>query len=265
MKYSKTPPSKSTENIIDFFWDFEGDFSSLDSYNHFTTASVNPKLAFQYETGMKINKDGKSETLFRSGFQCQTKSFYEISAHQKTGIFGISFKPYAIPLLFNIPSSALTDLNIEISDLLGTEGKTLQEKILHCSTTEERIRIATAFIESKLEKATYSHPNVISSIHHILVNKGTINAKQLADDHFLSQRQFERRFKELTGFSPKTFSRIVRFEEFIAEIYRTPQSLTTVSLSSGYYDQSHMIRDFKEFTGKNPKEYFGEDHSVFLT
>lgn len=264
MKYTRIPPPKNLTNVIQFFWDFEGDFSEQSAYTHAIAASINPKLAFQYKAGMKTIKDGKYETLFTSGFQCQTSTFYEVLANQRIGVFGVSLHPYTIPLLFNIPSSALSNANVEISDLLGNEGRVLQDRIFSCNTTAERIDSITAFVETKLKEPDYRTANVLLSIQYILANKGKCNTQELAETNFLSQRQFERRFKDLTGFSPKIFSKIVRFEECVSKAYEAHHSLTDLSLAAGYYDQSHMIRDFKEFTGKNPTDYLVENHSIFL-
>ncbi|RAW00747.1 helix-turn-helix domain-containing protein [Pseudochryseolinea flava] len=264
MKYQKILPSKNIQGIVDFFWDFEGDFSTSDIYHHSTTASINPKLAFQYRRGMKIVDGENSKELFTSGFQCQTKSFYNISASQKTGVFGICFKPYAISLLFNIPAWILTNQNIEISTLLGREGEILEDKMLACPHTDARIKLITGFIEDKLKKADNRQDNVVFSIDQILAHKGNINIPALAEEHFLSQRQFERRFKDLAGFSPKTFARIVRFEDCLTKTYNTKYSLTEISLLSGYYDQSHMIKDFKEFTGSIPRDIPFDANAIFV-
>ena len=116
MRFNKIYPSDSNiGNIVQFFWEFEGDFNDAAAYNHSITASVNPKLAFQYKGGMALIKNNVKSNLFRSGFQCQTNSFNNLFANQKIGVFGAYFQPYAIPLVFNIPSEVLTNQNIVIS------------------------------------------------------------------------------------------------------------------------------------------------------
>jgi len=78
----------------------------------------------------------------------------------------------------------------------------------------------------------------------------------LANDYFLSERQFERQFRKFSGFSPKLFSRIVRFQSALTQYGNNEKSLTEIALETGYYDQSHFIHDFKEFSGYHPKQYF---------
>jgi len=264
MNYLKKYPIKKLANIIEFYWEFEGEFSDVYTYKHSATASVNPKLAFQCEEGMTMSKDGNKDTLFTSGFQFQTNSFYQMSAHKKVRIFGISFQPGAIRLLFKTPANLLTNSQIEISDLLGNEGENLQDKIINCSNMEQRIWVINSFIEDKLILSHYKENNLLNSIHTIKFHKGNVNIKELSSLYCLSQRQFERQFNGLTGFSPKTFASIIRFEECVKLAYLKRKSLTELALSAGYYDQSHMIRDFRKLTGKNPKEYFFEDHSIFF-
>ncbi|MNI51911.1 2-hydroxymuconate semialdehyde hydrolase [compost metagenome] len=77
--------------------------------------------------------------MFNSGFQSQTDTFCQLSAEQKVGVFGIYFQPYAIPFLFGLPTSEITNQNIEIAELLGKDGVFLEEKVLNCVNTQERV------------------------------------------------------------------------------------------------------------------------------
>lgn len=73
----------------------------------------------------------------------------------------------------------------------------------------------------------------------------------------LSERQFERKFREYSGFNPKLCMRIVRFEEACNFYGHSGQkTMTEIAHECGYYDQSHFIRDFKEFSGYEPGHYF---------
>jgi methylphosphotriester-DNA--protein-cysteine methyltransferase len=63
-------------------------------------------------------------------------------------------------------------------------------------------------------------------------------------------------FKHFSGFSPKLFSRIIRFQSALNHYGKKEKKLTEIAYDAGYYDQSHFIQDFKEFSGHSPKEYF---------
>ena len=79
-----------------------------------------------------------------------------------------------------------------------------------------------------------------------------LNITDLAKNAPISQRQFERSFKEVAGFTPKLYARIKRFETTLNK----SGSLTEIALDAGYFDQAHFIRDFKAFTGLQPRNYF---------
>lgn len=264
MNYEKIYPKESIKHFVCFFWNFEADFEKTSSYQHSSVASIYPKLAFQYVPGMKISKNGKETKLFISGFQSQTDTFCQLSTNQKAGIFGIYFQPYAAPFLFGLPSAELTNQNVEIGELLGKNGVLLEEQILNCKNTQERVVVITEYIEKRLDKFSLRIEDTIKAIQYIVFHNGNMKIAEVLSEQFVSQRQFERNFKLLTGFSPKYFSRIVRFEKSIENACNENLSLTEIALLSGYFDQSHMIREFKAFTGKNPAAYFTEDLSLFV-
>ena len=83
-----------------------------------------------------------------------------------------------------------------------------------------------------------------------------MNVQEMAGRAFLSTRQFERNFKQFAGFSPKLYSRIIRFQAAMQQYGNKAMSLTAIAYECGYYDQSHFIHDFKEFSGHHPHHYF---------
>lgn len=77
--------------------------------------------------------------------------------------------------------------------------------------------------------------------------------QELASLSCLSIKQFERKCRERIGMNPKLYARILRFSKAyrLHEVY--PElSWLDIAYQAGYYDQMHMIRDFKVFAGVNP-------------
>lgn len=71
----------------------------------------------------------------------------------------------------------------------------------------------------------------------------------------ISPRYLHRLFLASVGLSPAQFLKVVRLQRSVASLHGAPQSLTAVAYASGYFDQSHFIRDFKSFTGLTPSQY----------
>jgi transcriptional regulator GlxA family with amidase domain len=102
------------------------------------------------------------------------------------------------------------------------------------------------------------NPKVLNCIKHLTNSNYPISITSLANDCNLSRRQFERAFKEYSGFSPKVFLNLVRFNSVIKAKTQANNSLTQIAIDCGYFDQSHFIHDFKTFSGYTPKEYFNQ-------
>lgn len=96
---------------------------------------------------------------------------------------------------------------------------------------------------------------MIKAIYEVKRHNGSSKIIDLASDSFLSQKQFNRLFKEFSGFNPKIYARIIRLESVIKN-YPYFHNLTELAHNSGYYDQAHFIREFKELTGFSPREFW---------
>jgi AraC-like DNA-binding protein len=194
-------------------------------------------------------------TAFGAGVHAQTRKFTRWIVKRDWAIFGCYLYPYAIPRLFGFPANDLTDNLTDFHSILGPEGSELEERMMCASGNLERVHILSMFLERRLDRDIRELPPVFASINRIIETRGLVDVTQLSADFCLSHRQFERKFKEFSGFSPKSYSRIIRFQAALKE-YGSGKSLTDIAYDCGYYDQSHFINDFKEFSGYNPKIYF---------
>ena len=86
--------------------------------------------------------------------------------------------------------------------------------------------------------------------------KGEIRVSDLASSVFLSTKQFLRVFTGHIGISPKDFLRIVRFQHALYMLQSTPaMTFSRLACECGFYDQPHLINEFKIFSGYTPGEY----------
>lgn len=263
MKFETYLPEKHLASIVKYFWTLDGKLSPTEMYVHRTLANHCPEMIFHYGNEFKeISKDNKIKTTFRTGIHGQTDRIRKFTAKNSCGIFGVVLQPYAPTLLFNISATELKNELVDLESLLGQEGKDISEQILLADENHQRISLMDQFLSR--QKDDIKHSSIIRSVQNICMNNGNGNILQLSNQSFLSQRQFERKFKDLIGFSPKTFSRLVRFKATI-DNYRTDnKTMTEIAYAFGYYDQSHFIQDFKQFSGYSPKSYYdGKANDIF--
>jgi AraC-like DNA-binding protein len=255
MKYYTIPPSPKLAPYVRMFWVYEGEASVEEPYVYRGYADGCTELIFHYRGVYDQLVGGKPESSFAAGIHAQSRKFTRFVVKQDWGIFGCYLYPFAIPRLFSYPASDFTDTMTDFHSVLGRDGKELEERMLVASDNLRRVEILSSFLEKRLDLDKREEPLVFASIGHIIETRGLVNVRDLAREYFLSDRQFQRKFKEFAGFSPKTYSRIIRFQAALKE-YGSGKSLTDIAYDCGYYDQSHFINDFKEFSGYNPKTYF---------
>ena len=253
MKYYTIPPSASLANFVRFFWVLE---STGLTYTHRSMADVCPEMVFHYSGCFEEIREGKTEPASIAVLQGPLTRIRRFKIDKAFGIFGVYLYPYSIPFLFGIPATELSNEMPDLITLLGREGAELEEKIMMAPDNNRRIRIISEFLEKKIEKNQHDLPAMVSCINHMIRSKGPLKVEQVADQYFISKRQFERKFKDFSGLSPKLFSRIARFHRACEQFGNKRQSLTAIAYDCGYYDQSHFIHDFKEFSGFHPKQYF---------
>lgn len=257
MIYYTIPPSPILSRYVRMFWALEHDVAAGQPYIHRTMADGCPEMVFHYKGVFdELLPSGKIEKSFTSGISGQTQTFNRYQINRSFGIFGAYLYPYTIPCLFNIPATDISNQTPNLQELWGQQGKDLEERMMLADNNQQRASILSGFLEQRLIQHNKPQPPVFNAISHIIKTKGTTRIESLAKDYYLSTRQFERSFKQFAGFTPKLFSRLARFQSVIAQYGKSWQSLTHLAYDCGYYDQSHFIHDFKEFSGFHPSHYF---------
>jgi AraC-like DNA-binding protein len=247
-------------SLIQEYWVGEVTNARNQPFTHVATAQSRAQILFHYEGEFdSTDSSGKTAKNLVAGFYGPTllPQRYSTSSNN-AGIFGIQLTPFAIPALFSMPASELTNQTVALADLLGSKSTELEAKILAARTHRERAAVTSTFFEEKRVRPKSKFRGVEYAVTCIHRAKGQVNIRSLANLACLSPRQFERNFRELTGFSAQTYLRVLRFEIAMEKLAASPASLTDFSLERGYYDQAHFNHDFKLFTGLAPHAYVAE-------
>ena len=132
----------------------------------------------------------------------------------------------------------------------------LAKKIEDCEDQDACIDLIESYLCKRLIHETSYHLPRLAEVIRYINNSRQGNIKTLADIACLSEKQFSRIFSENIGTTPKDFMRIVRLQRTLS-IMQHNQGIGFAQLSyeCGYTDQSHMIKEFKLFSGYTPKEY----------
>jgi AraC-like DNA-binding protein len=253
MNYYTIAPPSTLAQYVRFFWVLEGNFNGS-SFVYRSLADGCTELLFHYYgTFQDLHNN---ETSPPALIHAQSSKHNRFSTKAPFGIFGVYLYPFALPALFNIPCCALTNQMPSLDSVLGTQGSELEERVMLAADNPARLKILTTFFEGLLVKNKSKDPTFQRAVLYAINSKGAVSVKQLANEFCLSERQFERKFKEYSGFNPKMYLRITRFHYAIEEHKNNFKTLSELAHLCGYYDQSHFIHDFREFSGYHPSHYF---------
>ena len=175
-----------------------------------------------------------------------------VKVHRQLSAIRVDFLPGGMYRMLGIPMHELFDGGFDATDFFGPEMNNINEQLRHVSDLED----GKGIVEKFLLKQVTSLKEILpfdSAMRILLNNNGKMAIEKAASLSCLSIKQFERKCRERIGMNPKMYARILKFSKAYRWHEAFPHlSWTTIAFEAGYYDQMHMIRDFKLFAGVNP-------------
>ena len=138
-------------------------------------------------------------------------------------------------------------------------GEGLAEKIATADSLQARSQLFLQTYLQQFPESTDTRHNLERYVRRrIYETKGTIGIQNLAEETGYSACYLRRVFEQIHGISPKLFERFIRFQNMLYLMEQQEwqsQKMDALCFESGYYDQSHMMKDFKRFAGRTPEQY----------
>jgi AraC-like DNA-binding protein len=170
---------------------------------------------------------------------------------------GVYFRPMHAKSFFMAHTHELTDRILPLSDLWGQRALSLESAIGEARTDDQRVdQLEHALLQrlriSTNQTSAVNLQSVAAFIHH---SQGNVTVAQLAQSAGISRQHLARLFHEEAGISPKLFCRLARFRAALTHA----GSGAALAADLGYVDQSHMIAEFREFSGLTPKPILSQE------
>jgi AraC-like DNA-binding protein len=177
--------------------------------------------------------------------------------------FMIQFKANGLNKIFGMPMHEFTDKIFTTEDVFGKQTNDLHEHLLNATGIQQMAYFADKFLLFFLNRhqKTATIYDGITAISKDLYNTTALfSVAQYAYKANMSIRNFERRFSEQVGVSPKLYTKLVRFNEAIKIKTMQPgKNWTSIAYECGYFDQMHLIKDFKQFASESPSTFFNDN------
>ncbi|MFJ9978037.1 AraC family transcriptional regulator [Streptomyces cyaneofuscatus] len=202
--------------------------------------------------------DGSPVTPFGSvagGLMCRSVAIHHDG--RQHGV-QVSLTPLGARAVYGMPAAALAHRLVPLDELLGALGAELADRLRAAPTWAARFALLDEVFLRAIGRGDGDplfrlRPEVAEAWRRLVAAQGRAQVGAVATDLGWSRRYLTERFRDEVGLTPKTFARVLRFEHAheLATAH-DPLPWADVATVSGYADQAHLVRDWREFTGRSP-------------
>lgn len=167
---------------------------------------------------------------------------------------GIRFRPGAAARFLGVPMKDAADRETALGEIVGSRANDLADALGERRTIDGALDEAEGWMARRLRRVAAFERPARSAVALIMASGGRARVEDTARSLGWSRRRMERAFDHDLGISPKVFARIVRLSAVLARLDGAERdSAVDLALDSGYFDQSHLLRDFRELVGTAPR------------
>ena len=260
MRYQEYTPPIELASWIKLFWVFES--RSNESVPETIVADGFPELIIHFRSPFaEVDRAGqflKQPAAVACG---QLTRPLVLHSSLDAGMIGIRFQPSGMAPFLSTSMQALTDARVPAENTF-VDVDQLIEEIAESSNDAQRIAACNRFLIRSID---LDRENVCirRALESIMLTRGRISVESLATLTGTSRRSLELAFQREVGTSPKMYCRITRFRHILDAMSENGPSVNWVqiALDSGFFDQSHLIRDFRRFAGDSPTSFLADQSS----
>jgi len=180
---------------------------------------------------------------------------FAIDAYQPH-MLGVQFKPGGAFAFFGGSAREFEDVHVSLGDLWGRDAERLHQRLIQAPTPDDKIAMLFDEMVERFSEQTH-HPAVAVALRLFGTCPHRVSVTTVARDAEVSPKKLIRLFSEEVGMTPKAYLRVSRFQQVLARVHAAPSvDWMEIVERHGYYDQPHFIREFREFSGFTPTEYF---------
>jgi AraC-like DNA-binding protein len=185
----------------------------------------------------------------------QTRKFSRV-LEGRAQVFGIKFKPGGFRPFLKSPVSSLADKTVPARCIFGKAVDALTALLISSRKDAEKISAANAFFRARLPEPDDTIALADQLVACILAEPGIKTVNDLVTQSGIGKRSLQRIFNDYVGASPKWVIRRYRLHELMEKFdSRSQPDWSQLALELGYFDQAHLINDFKSIVGYTPTQY----------
>ena len=178
----------------------------------------------------------------------------ETDVRDSADAVGVYFRPGRASTFLGMPIAELADCILGVEDVWGSAGRTLALDVCELDGNARVDRIEAALLERLARDSSRTVGiDAAALASRVLDCAGRVTVEQLANAAGVSRQHLTRAFRERVGLAPKTYCSLARFQSGLVYAGRDGVDWAQVAAALGYADQSHMIAEFRRFSGFTPQ------------
>jgi AraC-like DNA-binding protein len=178
-----------------------------------------------------------------------------LEATGPAGVIGARFHPASARRFLGLPMDRATDVRMELASLWPDAVAALERAVLEAPTLAARVDAVMRFVGERVV-GVRGDDSVEGCVQAMQRGPDAASVEAIARAAGIGRRQLERRFRDHVGVSPGMLADIFRFRRVFDALERdSTRPWTDAALAAGYFDQSHLIRDFHRFVGCTPGDF----------
>lgn len=256
MFFRSYKPPAPLSDFVENLWAYRGFESPRFKERIFPSGTF--ELVFNLrDDGIRICKGSRSDEFQRySGAIASGPYAGPFVTHTalEACVMGVHFKPGGAFPFLGFGADELRDSHADLQMIWGSVAAAIRERLCVTKSLSHRFRLLEQFLKSRL-RCSERHSAVAFALA-AFARPGRQMTRELAREACLSEKRLIDVFRREVGLKPRLFHRVCRFQRVLARVHQsTERDWAAFALDHGYFDQSHLIRDFVSFSGLSPTEY----------
>jgi AraC-like DNA-binding protein len=256
MRFSSHQPAPPLEDFIHNFWHC-ADAPALPRVRILPSGSIELIVNLR-EDEIRIYDPAQPEGYQRLPGIVVSGAYagaHDVDPLQNASRMGVHFKPGGAFPFFGAAVAGLANSHVALEALWGRPAIELRDRLCSAPTARKRFQLLEEALLARLRWSS-DHPAVSLALDIFGPAGIGDSVRAVARRVGLSERRFIQVFTAHVGLTPKLFCRVRRFQQVRQVVNQAaPPNWAQLALACGYYDQSHLIHDFQEFSGLSPTDY----------
>ena len=171
----------------------------------------------------------------------------------------VTLQPGAAAALLGLPAGEIAGGAVHLDDVWGRAGSVLLERLAAARDDAARAALVMAELERRLALAGAVAPPVAAHAARLIAaSRGRMTVREVAATLGVGERRLQQLFQTQVGLSPRAWSRLARQRACLRALREAPAPRwADVAVDGGFYDQSHLVNEFRALCGMTPTEYLG--------